>query len=158
MGNKTILFQSSILLTLLLALGQITQADSVIAMAPTSIDIFTTTDQPINVIEVFPEQRPGIEVRIHKLDGIRQLEAYLSRGLPAVPDKAKHLVLERLQKLDKGTRSQLEQAATSLAKAVQYGVEQYPAIVFDGELVVYGLTDLSVALTHYRHWQHGETP
>ena len=79
-----------------------------------------------------------------------------SQGLSADPDKAKRLVLRKLQQLSKATRSQLEHSAKSLAKAVQYGIEKYPAIVFDGELVVYGLTDLSAALMHYRHWQAGE--
>ena len=38
---------------------------------------------------------------------------------------------------------------------MQYGVDRYPAIVFNGEAVVYGLTDLSNALDHYRTWQAG---
>ena len=58
--------------------------------------------------------------------------------------------------MSKGARSQLQHAATSLATAVQYGLEKYPAIVFDGELIVYGLTDLSTALMHYRRWRAGE--
>ena len=127
-------------------------------MTPTSIDIFTTSDQAISAVNAIAEQLPGIELRIHRLDGIKQLEAYLSDGLPADADKARQLALERLQQLSKATRSQLEHSATALAQALQYGLEQYPAMVFDGELVVYGVTDLSVALKHYRHWQHGRTP
>ena len=56
----------------------------------------------------------------------------------------------------KVSQNQLEHSATSLSKALHYGVEKYPAIVFDGELVVYGLTDLTLALTQYRRWQSGE--
>ena len=98
-----------------------------------------------------------VAIQIHELDAIKGLEDTLSQGLAADPDKAKRLVLDRLQQLNKGTRSQLEHSATALAKAVQYGVEKYPAMVFDGELVVYGLTDLSVALMHYGLWRAGET-
>ena len=29
---------------------------------------------------------------------------------------------------------------------MQYGIDRYPAVVFDGEAVVYGVTDLTVAL------------
>lgn len=158
MATKTIAQRSSMLLTLMLALGSVTHAEVVTAMTPTSIDIFSTSDQPISVVDAFVHHLPDIEVRIHKLDGIKQLEAYLSEGLPAEPDKARERALERLQKVSKATRNDLQHSATALAQALQYGVEQYPAIVFDGELVVYGLTDLSAALIHYRHWRQGETP
>ncbi len=47
----------------------------------------------------------------------------------------------------------IQNAAVGLAKAIQYGVDRYPAIVFGGEVVVYGLTDLSPALDHYQAWQ-----
>ncbi len=142
--------------TLLFVLSHVTQAEKLMALTPISIEIFSTIDQPISAIDTFVAKHPEIEVRIHKLDAIKQLEGQLSQGLSADPDKAKRLVLGKLQQLGKGTRRQLEHSARSLAKAVQYGVEKYPAIVFDGELVVYGVTDLSAASMHYRHWQAGE--
>lgn len=157
MTRKTAAIKSNTMFTLLLVLSHVTQAEKLMAITPTSIEIFTTIDQPISAIDTFVAKHPETEVRIHKLDAIKQLEGKLSQGLSADPDKAKRLVLRKLQQLGKGTRSQLEHSARSLAKAVQYGIEKYPAIVFDGELVVYGLSDLSAALTHYRHWQAGET-
>ena len=157
MTRKTAAIKSNTLFTLLFFLSHVIQAEKLVAMTPTSIEIFTTIDQPISAIDTFVAKHPEIEVRIHKLDAIIQLEGKLSQGLSADPDKAKRLVLRKLQQLSKGTRSQLEHSARSLARAVQYGVEKYPAIVFDGELVVYGLSDLSAALTHYRLWQADET-
>jgi integrating conjugative element protein (TIGR03757 family) len=157
MARNTAAIHTGTVFTLLFVLSQLTWAEEQMVMMPTSIEIFTTTDQPIRGIERFSEEYRSIGIQIHKLDAIKGLEGTLSQGLSADPDKAKRLVLERLQQLNKGTRSQLEHSATALAKAVQYGVEKYPAMVFDGELVVYGLTDLSVALMHYRLWQAGET-
>ncbi len=156
MSRKTAAMKTNTVLTVLLFLSHAIQAEKPMVMTPTSIEIFTTIDQPISAIDTFVEKHPEIDVRIHKLDAIKQLEGKLSQGLSADPDKAKRLVLRKLQQLSKATRSQLEHSARSLAKAVQYGIEKYPAIVFDGELVVYGLTDLSAALMHYRHWQAGE--
>ena len=147
----------STVFTVLFVLNQLTWAEKQMVMTPTSIEIFTTTDQPISAIDRFVEKHTEIAIQIHKLDAIKGLEDTLSQGLSADPDKSKRLVFERLQQLNKATRSQLEHSATALAKAVQYGLEKYPAMVFDGELVVYGLTDLSVALMHYRHWRSGET-
>ena len=52
----------------------------------------------------------------------------------------------------------MQRAAMGLAKAVQYGVDRYPAIVFDGQMVVYGVTDLEAALQYYRAWRTGRQP
>lgn len=156
MTTKTAAISTSTMFTLLFVLSLVTQAEKLVVMTPTSIEIFTTIDQPISAIDTFVAKHPEIDVRIHKLDAIKQLEGKLSQGLSSDPDKAKRLVLRKLQQLGKATRSQLEHSAKSLAKAVQYGIEKYPAIVFDGEFVVYGLSDLSLALTQYRHWQVGE--
>ena len=147
---------TSPVLTLLFVLSQVTQAEKWSGMLPTRIEIFTTADQPISAMDTVVQQYPDIVLRVHKLDAIKQTEGKLSEGLPADPDKAERLVLTRLQRLGKTTLGELEQSATSLAKAVQYGVVKYPAIVIDGAFVIYGLTDLAVALTHYRHWQAGE--
>ena len=52
----------------------------------------------------------------------------------------------------------MQASATALAKAMQYGVDRYPAIVFDGQAVVYGVTDLKAALVHYQMWRTGAKP
>ncbi len=93
---------------------------------------------------------------MHTLNAIETLEDELSRGLPADPDQAKRLALGRLQQLSTHNRSQLQHAATSIATALSYGVKKYPAIVFDGEFVVYGLSDPFRGLEHYRRWRLAE--
>jgi integrating conjugative element protein (TIGR03757 family) len=40
-----------------------------------------------------------------------------------------------------------------LAKAMQYGIDRYPTIVFDGKYVVYGVANVREALQQYRKWQ-----
>jgi integrating conjugative element protein (TIGR03757 family) len=52
----------------------------------------------------------------------------------------------------------MQQAAIGLAKAVQYGVDRYPAMVFDGGAVIYGVTDIHQALLRYRQWREGRRP
>ena len=47
-------------------------------------------------------------------------------------------------------------AALGLAKAVQYGVDHYPAIVFNGTAVVYGVTDLVEAVQRYDTWHEAQ--
>ncbi len=155
--TRTAAICTTTVLTLLVVLNQVTQADKWVEMAPTRIEIFTTADQPITAMDTVIQPYPDIVLRVHKLDAIKQTEDRLSEGLPADPNKAERLVLRWLQQLGKTTLDELEHSASSLAKAVQYGVKKYPAIVIDREFVIYGLSDLAVAWTHYRHWQAGES-
>ena len=90
--------------------------------------------------------------------GIQLFETQLSSNLPADPNQSKQIALQRIQQLDEQATAAIQNAAVGLAKAMQYGIDRYPAIVFDGKVVVYGLTDLNAALDHYQTWQAGARP
>ncbi len=136
---------------LVLLLAELSQAEQ---MPPAAhMDIFTTSNQPIKRLNVFVLRHPEIALRVHTLDAIERFEDDLSQGLPADPQQAKRLALGRLQQLSTHNRTQLQHAATSIATALSYGIKKYPAIVFDGEFVVYGLSDPLRALEHYRRWR-----
>ena len=98
------------------------------------------------------------EVTVYEIDGIQSAERDLSLNLSAEPQQAKQIALQRIQSLDEKTRLKMQLAAQGLAKAMQYGVDRYPAVVFDGEAVVYGVTDLTVALAQYQVWKTGRKP
>jgi integrating conjugative element protein (TIGR03757 family) len=51
----------------------------------------------------------------------------------------------------------LQRAASGLLKAAEYGIDRYPAVVFDGHAVVYGVTDLYDAVRHFETWR-GRAP
>ena len=87
------------------------------------------------------------------IDSIQRLETELSRGLTADVDSAKRLARKRVAIVDDTQRKHVQQAATGLAKAMQYGIDRYPAVVFDAEAVVYGVADLKTALHRYRRWR-----
>ena len=110
------------------------------------------------LIEVFIDSTQtatagGDGATIYHIDRVARLQHRLSEGLPADPELAKQRVLERLQHVDASVSAELEHAAQGLLLAVQYGLDRYPAVIFDGRAVVYGVTDLSEALSHYRRWQ-----
>ena len=48
-------------------------------------------------------------------------------------------------------------AAIGLAKAVQYGVDHYPAIVVNGTAVLYCVINLVEAVAHYEAWQEAQS-
>lgn len=112
-------------------------------------------------IEVFTDSRlrvdgGGEETAIYEIDRIDQLQRDLSRDLPIDAVNAKQLAMQRVQRVDAQLSSELENAAKGLVQAMQYGIDRYPAIVFDGEVVVYGVTDVTAATQLYQRWQTGD--
>ena len=113
------------------------------------------TDRPVSPssIDRLRGQAVNIELQVYRIDGIQQLEAALSRHLSSDPAVAKRVALDRIQQLDNQSTTRLRNAAIGLTKALQYGIDRYPAIVFDRQCVVYGVTDLGQALQRYHLWQ-----
>lgn len=115
------------------------------------IEVFSTSEQPI--VGAKHERLRTVTITIYAVDGLKRFESGLSEGLPADPDAAKAEALRRIQHLDYARMVPAKNAAFGLAKAVQYGVDRYPAIVFEGRAVVYGVTGLVEAHNHYEAWQ-----
>ncbi|MBZ0071934.1 MAG: TIGR03757 family integrating conjugative element protein [Gammaproteobacteria bacterium] len=137
--------------------GNVVQAARIEAVTPQVIEVFTSSDLPITggaVISPVPG-RPTSELQIYELDGIQSIEAKLSKDLTADPEQSKRVVLQRFQQLHEDDRARMQRAAMGLAKALQYGVDRYPAIVFGGEVAIYGVTDIGEALHWYQQWQAG---
>ncbi len=122
--------------------------------AAPSIEIFTTAQYFISGRHnQDSKQKASKNYDAYVIDRISLLKRTLSEGLPSDAQKAKALVLNRFQSLDASTNQQLENAAKGLVKAMDYGVDRYPAIVFDGQAVIYGVTDIDVATAYYKQWR-----
>ena len=145
---------------LVLFTGSVAQAAQPTGLYPYLIEVFATTDLPVTGGAVINRKLdyPEINIQDFELDGIQRFEANLSKGLTADPEQAKLIVLSRIQQLDESSRARLQHAAMGLVKAMQYGIRRYPAIVFDGEVAVYGVTDLHEALLRYQQWRKGLQP
>ncbi|MEW8057557.1 MAG: TIGR03757 family integrating conjugative element protein [Candidatus Thiodiazotropha sp.] len=119
------------------------------------VELFSTSDLPVTGKTATNSDSGQSETKLHvyELDGIQRLEAKLSQGLTIDPAQSKQIVQQRFKKLQKNDRARMQRAAMGLAKAMQYGVDRYPAIVFDGQAVVYGVTDVQTAITHYQTWR-----
>jgi integrating conjugative element protein (TIGR03757 family) len=127
---------------------------------PRVIEVFTSAKYPIieTVAKGDGNNLQGLEITVYEIDGIHSVERDLSFNLPVDPQQSKRLALQRIQSLDEQSRLRMQIAATALSKAMQYGVDRFPAIVFDGQVVAYGVTDLQVALTHYQAYMTGSQP
>ena len=126
------------------------------------IEVFTVADHPLTgVPAVTAGPGPGSDapaVEVYLLGGIRHIEAVLSAGLSADPQRSADRVLGQVRQLGGADRERIEQAAAGLVRASHYGITRYPAVVFDARPVVYGLTDLDAAWRHYRAWRAGASP
>jgi len=124
----------------------------------TQVEVFITTD--LQIVDesalTTKELYQNIDLQFYPLNGIQLIETELSKGLTGQPDQSKRLVLQRIQMLDDQTRTRMQRSAVGLARAMQYGIDRFPAIVFDGKVVVYGVIDLNAALVHYQAWRTGD--
>jgi integrating conjugative element protein (TIGR03757 family) len=129
----------------------------IIALAGAFSSIVIAGDD-FSSIEVFTDSRTPVRnnqssATVYKVDRIDRLQQALSEGLPSDPETAKQAALHRFQRMDAQISSELENAAKGLVQAMQYGIDRYPAIVFDGHAVVYGVTDVQAATRIYEQWQ-----
>ncbi len=157
-GNThSIRFIFPMLLVLVIFTSNVAQAAQRVVVHPYLVEIFTTAELPVSgevAIDRQPDYRES-ELHVYELDGIQRIEARLSKGLTADPEQSKRIVLQRIQQLDEAGRTQMQHAAMGLAKAMQYGIDRYPAIVFDGEVVIYGVANIREALHRYQQWREG---
>ena len=119
------------------------------------IEVYTSAQYPVVETDATGSgsHLQGPVITVYEIDGIQSVERELSLNLPVEPQQSKQIALQRIQSLDEQTRSRMQASATALAKAMQYGIDRFPAIVFDGQAVVYGVTDLQVALAHHESWR-----
>ena len=122
---------------------------------PHLIEVFTSAQYPVVETDAkgSGSHLQGPVITDYEIDGIQFVGRDLSLNLPVVPQPSTQIAMQRIQSLDEQTRSRMQASATALAKAMQYGINRYPAIVFDGQAVVYGVTDLQVALAHHESWR-----
>lgn len=137
--------------------GNFVQAAELATVTPQVIEIFTTTDSSVAGEAAISQQPDYMESELHvyELDGIQRIEAKLSKDLSADPEQSKRIVLQRIQQLDDASHARMQRAAMGLAKVAQYGIDRYPAIVFDGEVAIYGVTDIREALLWYQQSREG---
>lgn len=141
---------SHALLSLVL-FGPLVLGTTAIARESLRLEAFTTTEYAISGQDD-PRLR-AVSVTIYGLDGLARFEAALSQGLPADVDSATAEALRRIGDLDEEHMAPTRHAAMGLAKAMQYGIDRYPAIVINGTAVVYGVIDLNVAMQRYEAWR-----
>ena len=116
------------------------------------VELFTTSAHP-------PPARSNTTVgqqtqlTVYFVDGLARLNATLSHQLPPQQKVATAMAAKRLGALTEKQQADLRASAMGLLAAHRYGLARYPAMVINGEAVIYGLTDPAEAVRQYRRWR-----
>lgn len=112
------------------------------------VEVFTLAGEPV-------VNAPDTAVVI-ELDAPARLDARLSQGLPDDPDRAQQVLQSRMGGPDwQAIVQRYNRAYTGLARAWMLGVEEVPAVVVDGQYVVYGEHDVAAALAEIEQAREG---
>jgi integrating conjugative element protein (TIGR03757 family) len=123
--------------------GFVSYADEV--AVPHSTVVITSDQFPLSGVTV-PHQ-------LFNLDAVDRIEQRLGKNLPADEDKALALMKQRIAGVGQSQlNKELREAYQALILSMQYGLDRYPAVIFDQQVIVYGVTDLYAATKRYRHW------
>lgn len=116
-----------------------------------------TVADPLKQIDVFIEdlgaltglatvEARGITVTVHDVGALVRLERQLSEGLPANEAEAEPIARARIRALEATYEPHLIAAHQAMFTAKQFGLQSFPAIVFDRHWIAYDHTDLERAL------------
>ena len=122
---------------------------------PESIIVITSDQRPVSKPISFPNNYDGFspEINVLSLDAVFEMEEQLSQNLPANEAKARNLIEQRFKDIGRGQlEADIRNAYRAVGIAMKYGVNRYPAIVFDHQAVVYGLADVAAATSLYLAW------
>lgn len=116
------------------------------------MEIFITDGSIGQIVNRDLAKRQEYQIIVYNLDDGERFNQTLSKGLSKDPAVAKQQVASIAGKIDP---NEVAHAFGPVIKASLYGVKKQPAIVFDnGRSVIYGITDLSVAIAMKSKWQN----
>ena len=138
----------------LVLLSPLVFSAAVMAGESRRVEVFTAAGFPVRGTD--DGRLQGATVTVYAVDGLAAFESTLSEDLPAEADAAQAEALRRIGGLNEAHIAPVKHAALGLARAVQYGVDRYPAIVFNATAVVYGITDLVEAVQRYDAWREAQ--
>jgi integrating conjugative element protein (TIGR03757 family) len=102
-------------------------------------------------------QSNAVDLRVYGIDAVGQFESDISKLLPGDESKARQVLEEYINRIGRDVFEQEAiRAYQGIMAVVRYELEKYPAIVFDDESVIYGVTDLGEALNRYDAWKAGQ--
>jgi integrating conjugative element protein (TIGR03757 family) len=113
--------------------------------AAQNVLVVTDTQHPVQVADK--------SVRVIELDAARRIQAELTTGLPADPQKATLMVRQRITEGGKTLQQRMQRVYQGVTDAWSLGITTIPAVVVDRRYVLYGETDLDRALARIAQYR-----
>ena len=86
------------------------------------------------------------QASVYRVDARKQIMAEINQGgLPPDQARALEIVRERFKAMGPGIRQRIMDSLQVTDKVIRYGIQRVPAVVFDGQRVVYGIGDVAQA-------------
>lgn len=121
---------------------------------PVSLEVFTDAAR----FPVTGQTTDGVNVTIYDLAAPQTIAKTLSVGLPADPEAARLLAAKSIDANQASLTNELKVAYQGQAKALEYDLSHYPALVFNGTAVIYGLADIGAGLKRFYAWHERQQP
>ena len=126
---------------------------------PQSIVAITSNQRPIQSVnwKSASPSKNNPEITILSLDAVQSIQDQLSEGLPNDETLARASVQRKIAEIGRSKlEDELRTAYLPLSTMMAYGLDRYPVIIFDKQAVIYGMTDLSLAINRYHQWLKDE--
>ncbi|MBL4885698.1 MAG: TIGR03757 family integrating conjugative element protein [Planctomycetaceae bacterium] len=138
-------------LTVCILMGWALPAQAQFEPYPHTIMVITSDELEITGLPLVSTESPQID--IYSLDAVATVESRLSVLLPPDEEQAMAVMQQRIEQIGKARlEADLVKAYKALTTAMSYDLDRYPAMIFDGEVVIYGITDVSLATQIYQDW------
>lgn len=140
-----------------LFLSQFSFASDGVEGFPNTMTVITSNDKPVklenSVRDAFALRGIASNFHVYNLDHVEAFETELSRDLPANESLAREMVKQRIATMGQHTlEKNVANAYRGLTTAMHYNIQQFPAVIFDEQYLVLGVSDLSYALEQYRSY------
>ena len=118
---------------------------------PATVEVFV--DTPSTVTWIAPLRAQGVEIEIFNVASVKKIELELSRTLFDNERNATLQAQTRLARLSSKAAIDIVTGAQALYRAQGYGIEKFPAVVFDSKLIIYHTSNLRRAIAIWRRSQ-----
>lgn len=143
-------------------------AVAIMANGSTAVKAEAFPEPPITVL-AFTDSRhfplshtdlPEVKVTVYDLAAPKLAMAKVNAALklPANPALATVMAKDYLKTHEAELGQQLLPTYAGLSQAVNLGLNQYPALVFNRQAVIIGVTDIQQGLAIYQQWRQEQQP
>ena len=95
----------------------------------------------------------GGNINIYRFEDINRYAEKISTGMPSTEKAATEWFNKKMNKNKKEYTEVGIKAYSAQISTMRYGLTKYPAIVINGETVLYGLTNINDALSKHLQWK-----